>query len=359
MPRQARGANGDVRNAAIAPVGVEQHEGRARREIIVHGERQPGLRMRGPHRGDPVREHERLVERYGAVEENLRDRRLLENRLETQERGNPVDVLAAGRPEYLQPIIERRQIVRAQEHGDPARQALANQLLTILIRAAAQVVIEHHAKGRAAGEPRQHASHGVDVIERWRPEVLRARSPHDPAQVAVPQPSPGRAREPDELAEFPVALLARFHRVRDVELEALAVVEAQFEHQLARRVPRRISRDHEARGSRVAQQRKGALHVRAHEPEMRPAAASASLRLRAAARPPRSHAPDARPTPNRKCASRWSRAGRFRTAVPELCARSWSHQERGDGPLRAAKRVASIGIGGRARGGSARDMGKG
>ena len=180
--------------------------------------------MRGSHRGDPVREHERLIERYGTVEENLRDRRLLENRLETQERGNPVDLLAASRLEYLEPIIERGQIVRAQEHGDPAGQALANQLPTILIRAAAQVVIEHHANGRAACQPRQHALHGVDVIERRRPEVLRSRLPHDPAQVAVPQPSPGRAREPDELAEFPVTRLARFHRVRDVELEPPAVV---------------------------------------------------------------------------------------------------------------------------------------
>ena len=87
----------------------------------------------------------------------------------------------------------------------PAGEPIADHLPPVLIRAAAQVVIEHDAHGGGAGELRQQALHRIDVVERGRPVVLRQRPARDPAKVAAPQPAPGRARKPEELAEFPVA----------------------------------------------------------------------------------------------------------------------------------------------------------
>ena len=149
----------------------------------------------------------------------------------------------------------------------------------------------------------------------------------------MPRRSPRRSRRPAARASQRSSRNFRWPSLRDSTTCVMsspivcAVVEAQLEDQLARRVPRRIAGHHEARGARIAQQRKRALHVGAREAEM-----DGQPLLPAVAFEPQRQLLDRLrrmrdPAPAEECASRWSRAGRFRTGVPALWARSWSHQQ--------------------------------
>jgi hypothetical protein len=129
--------------------------------------------MARAHRADPVRENQGFVEGDGAVEEDFLDRRLAQYPVQAEERGNPVDLLAAARPEHLETIVERGQVVRAQQDRDAARKALVDQRATILIRAAAEVVVENDRHGTVplTGNRRatmESSSEGAEVL-RLRP----------------------------------------------------------------------------------------------------------------------------------------------------------------------------------------------
>ena len=162
MTWQALRAHAEIlRDAAILAVGVEQHERGAGDEIVVHRHGQASRAQARAHRSNPVGEDQGLVEGDGAVDENLRHLDLRENRVEADERRHPVDVLAAARTEDLKPVVERRQVVRAEQNDAARGQAIADQLPAILVRAAAQVVVEHDTCGRG-GELRQREV--VDVV---------------------------------------------------------------------------------------------------------------------------------------------------------------------------------------------------
>ena len=202
MSLEAGRAYGDVGDAAVAPVGVEQHERRADRKVIVHGDRQARIRISLAQRADPVGEDQRLVEGDRAVHEELANARTVQYPLESQERRQPVDVLVAAGPVDVEPIVERREVVRAQEHRRPAREPLVDQRAAILVRAAAEVVVEDERQCSRVGEAREQAPRDVEIIERRCRVVLCPRPAQDAPDVAMPQTAPDRTRQPRELAEL-------------------------------------------------------------------------------------------------------------------------------------------------------------
>ena len=150
-----------------------------------------------------------------------------------------------------------------------AGEAIADHLPAVLIRAAAQVVIEHHADGGCAGELRQQALHRCEIVERRARRKFCAS-----ARRATPRISPRRSRRPAARASQRSSRNFRWPGRRDsttcVMSSPRALPSSKRNSSVSFRVGslRRISGDHEAGRPRIAQQRECALHIGARETEI-------------------------------------------------------------------------------------------
>ncbi len=286
----------------------------------------------------------------------------VEDRLEAEERRNPVDLLAAARPEHLRADNRASAgctctAARRPRPQDARRSAAGD---TDSRRRPGCDRTRRRRPGRRA-RPGNRRSHGVEVVERRRRcssarrPGARCRGGRRAAAVARPR---ARARGARGTSGGP----ARRDSTTCVmsSPRRLAVVEAQLEDELARRLPRRISGDDEARGPRVPQQRKGALDVGAHEPEMdrQPLLPSVAFeqqrdlldRMRRMRDPP--PAEDALPVGHEPVDAE--------LAVPESLCSLMVDIGKGAGSARfGQRRRCRRWHWERARGGSARDVGKG